>query len=67
MKKKYRFYIEYTSGGKEYNYSLKSPTEESAIKKFDKIWNDRFEGMYPYPNYKITLIKKIMSSLENDT
>ncbi len=64
MNKKRLYFLEYQVKNNIYNYMIKAKSEDDVIKKFEKMWENEFDGVYPYPEYKIITIKKIMKKLK---
>jgi hypothetical protein len=63
--KKSKYLVEYKVGNNQYNYILKAKSDEDVLAKFDKVWIEKFGPMYPFQNYQITQVIKIIDKLRN--
>lgn len=60
---KKRYLIEYKVEKYTSNYIVKAHSEECAIEKFNKTWDNNMGVLYPYKKLEVISIKQIINKL----
>ncbi len=65
FKKRNKYIVEYRVNKNIYNFIIKGEDEKDALNRLSNIWNNKYDGLYPFPKYELISIKKINKRLES--
>ncbi len=64
FKSKKPFLVDYTINGKESALIVMSYSDPDARRRFERKMQDKIDGLYPYPNYSITSVRRVYKKIQ---
>lgn len=64
FKSKKPFIVDYELNGRGYGLVVMAISDADARRRFEKKVQDRIEGLYPYPSYSITSVRRVYKKIQ---